>query len=78
VALGHDGAKAQNARLSARNVDDVTLCNAEQLTCFELLNHRYLVIGRAELEAWLNGPQSQTGKEAKLNPQGRKPTAEVA
>jgi large subunit ribosomal protein L4 len=83
VALANDGARAQNARLSARNVDDVTLCNAEQLTCFEMLNHRYLVIGRTELEAWLKGPQSQTGKEAKVSPMGRnagdqKATAGVA
>ncbi len=77
VALPADGEKAANARKSARNVDEVTLCRADQLTCFEMLNHRYLVIGRAELEAWLNGPQSQTGKSAKTNPLGRK-TAEVA
>jgi large subunit ribosomal protein L4 len=77
VALPADGAKAANARKSARNVEDVTLCRADQLNCFEMLNHRYLVIGRSELEAWLNGPQSQTGKSAKINPMGRTP-AEVA
>ncbi len=78
VALPADGQKARSARLSARNIDEVTLCRADQLNCFELLNHRYLVIGRDELQAWLAGPQSQTGKEAKINPMGRKPAAEVA
>jgi large subunit ribosomal protein L4 len=67
-----DGDKAANARLSARNVDGVRLCRADQLNCFELLNHRYLVIGKADLEAWLAGPTSQTGKEAKVSPMGRK------
>jgi len=71
VALPMDGEKAANARLSARNVDGVRLCRADQLNCFELLNHRYLVIGKADLEAWLAGPSSQTGKEAKTNPMGR-------
>jgi hypothetical protein len=36
-----------------------------------MLNHRYLVIGRDDLEAWLNGPSSQTGKDAKVSPMGR-------
>jgi large subunit ribosomal protein L4 len=76
VALPMDGEKAANARLSARNVDNVTLCRADQLNVFEMLNHRYLVIGRGDLEAWLKGPQSQTGKSAKISPLGR--SAEVA
>ena len=38
---------------------------------FEMLNHRYLVIGKADLEAWLKGPSSQTGKAAKIDPLGR-------
>lgn len=71
VALSADPDRAKNARLSARNVDDVTLCRADQLNCFDMLNHRYLVIGRDDLAAWLKGPSSQTGKEAKINPQGR-------
>ncbi|TVQ60310.1 MAG: 50S ribosomal protein L4 [Phycisphaerales bacterium] len=71
VAVGVGSEGANNVRLSARNVDDVTLCAVEQLTCFELLNHRYLVIGKAELEAWLSGPSSQTGKSAKVEPMGR-------
>jgi large subunit ribosomal protein L4 len=68
VALADDN---HNARLSGRNVDDVTICRASQLTCFEMLNNRYLVIAKADLEAWLSGPSSQTGKEAKVNPMGR-------
>jgi large subunit ribosomal protein L4 len=71
VALPIEGEKSANARLSARNVDQVTLCRADQLNCFDMLNHRYLVIGKPELEAWLKGPSSQTGKDAKLAPQGR-------
>jgi large subunit ribosomal protein L4 len=76
VALPVDGSQAKNARLSARNIEDVTLTRADQLNCFEMLNHRYLVIGRDELENWLKGPWSQTGKEAKVSPMGR--TAEPA
>ncbi|MEN0020493.1 MAG: 50S ribosomal protein L4, partial [Planctomycetota bacterium] len=60
----------RNAKLSARNVDDVTICKADQLTCFEMLNHRYLVIAKADLEAWLTGPSSQTTKDAKVSPMG--------
>jgi large subunit ribosomal protein L4 len=72
VALPIEGETAANARLSARNVEGVTLCRADQLNCFDLLNHRYLVIGKGELESWLKGPWSQTGKDAKTAPMGRK------
>jgi len=71
VALSPEGDASRNARLSARNIEDVTLCRADQLNCFQMLNHRYLVIGKGELQAWLTGPSSQTGKEAKIDPQGR-------
>jgi hypothetical protein len=50
----------------------VDVCPADQLTAFEMLNHRYLVIGRDELEAWLNGPSSQTDKTTKTEPLGRR------
>jgi len=70
LALSPDAERSKNARLSARNVEGVTICRADQLTCFEMLNHRYLVIERDELEAWLNGPASQTGKDAKVEPKG--------
>jgi hypothetical protein len=36
-----------------------------------MLTNRYLVIARNDLEAWLMGPSSQTGKQAKINPMGR-------
>ncbi len=71
VALSPDPEKSQNARLSARNIEGVTLCRSDQLNCFEMLNHRYLVISKPDLEAWLAGPSSQTGKEAKVDPMGR-------
>lgn len=70
VALSPDPARSATVRRSARNVESVTLCRADQLNCFEMLNHRFLVIGREDLEAWLAGPASQTGKEAKVNPMG--------
>ncbi|MGE3108214.1 MAG: 50S ribosomal protein L4 [Phycisphaerales bacterium] len=68
VAVANENA---NARLSGRNVEEVTLCQPTQLNCFDLLNHRYLVISKADLEAWLKGPSSQTGKSAKVEPLGR-------
>lgn len=61
----------KNIRLSARNIDNVTLTTPDQLTCFNMLNHRYLIISKSDLESWLNGPWSQTDKRAKLEPMGR-------
>ncbi len=66
-----DGEASENARLSGRNMDNVTLIRIDQLNCFNMLNHRYLVIAKADLEAWLSGPGSQTGKDAKVSPMGR-------
>jgi len=71
VALSPDAEKSRNAMLSGRNIDGVALCRADQLTCFEMLNNRYLVIDKGDLEAWLSGPSSQTDKQAKINPMGR-------
>ena len=59
-------------RRSGRNLDTVTLCQPTQLNCFDLLNHRFLVITKADLQAYLSGPQSQTTKAAKINPLGRR------
>ena len=74
VEAGND-----NVRKSGRNVESITLTQPSQLNCFDLLNHRYLVIGKGDLEAWLKGPSSQTGKDAKVNPLGRsKKNKEVA
>ena len=71
VALSGDAEKSKNARLSARNIEQVELCRADQLTVYNMLSNRYLLIDKAELEAWLNGPTSQTGKDAKYAPMGR-------
>jgi len=68
VAVGIDN---HNLRLSGRNVDDVTLCQAAQINCFDLLNHRYLVIAKSDLESYLAGPHAQVGKAAKIDPLGR-------
>jgi large subunit ribosomal protein L4 len=61
---------AEKTRQAARNVEGVTLARPDQLTVWNLLNHRYLVIAKADLQAWLTGPSSQTGKDAKVNPLG--------
>lgn len=72
VALSNDPAKSEFARLSARNVEGVTLGRADTMNAFNMLGSRYLVIERDALEAWLKGPWSQTGKDAKINPLGVK------
>ncbi|MEX2217891.1 MAG: 50S ribosomal protein L4 [Phycisphaerales bacterium] len=78
LALPGDGEQAAGARRSARNVESISICRADQLNCFDMLNHRYLVIGKADLEAWLAGPWSQITKEAKVNPMGRRAAAPAA
>ena len=81
LAVRHDNT---NVRLSARNLPDVTLANAAQLTCFDLLNHRFLVIAKDDLEAWLSATAgtAKGGKErssrliregARLNPRRPRP-----
>mgnify|MGYP001157464911 CR=1 FL=1 len=50
VAVRPDNA---NVRLSARNIERVTLCPAGELNCCEMLRHRFIVIEKADLEAWL-------------------------
>lgn len=52
VALGSEN---RNAALSARNLADVDTIRIDQLNVFELLNHRYLVVDRASLQAFLDG-----------------------
>jgi large subunit ribosomal protein L4 len=74
VALGvltTEAGSNDSVRRAARNIDDVCLCSAAGLNAFDMLNHRFLVIGKGELEAWLKGPSSQTDKSAKLSPLGR-------
>jgi large subunit ribosomal protein L4 len=74
VALPHDLAAnnnaARNVMLSGRNVENVQVCRIDQLTAFNLLNNRYLVIAKSDLEGWLAGPSSQIGKDAKIAPKG--------
>ncbi len=48
-----DGAN-RNAMLSARNLDGVSVCRVAQLNAFELLNHRYLVVDKGSLKAFLD------------------------
>lgn len=69
MALG-EGAK--NAVLGARNIESLRTVDVTGLNVFELLSHRYLVIGKAELEAWLKGPSAGTGKSAKKTHRGEK------
>ncbi len=45
----------RNAALSARNLPDVDTLRIQQLNAFELLNHRYLVVDKASLLAFLDG-----------------------
>ena len=70
TALVAVSGNADATRRAAANVDSVTLCRPDQLTAFEMLNHRYLVISKADLEAWLTGPSSQIGKSARTNAMG--------
>ncbi|MHC4808835.1 MAG: 50S ribosomal protein L4 [Planctomycetota bacterium] len=53
----------RNAALAARNLADADTIRAEQLNAFELLNHRYLVIEKAQLEAFVDGSLWQQTEE---------------
>ena len=59
-----------NGFRSARNLAGVDTIRIDQLNAFELLNHRYLVVDRASLEAFLagtcfgEGSSTEDGKEA--------------
>ena len=52
--LAIDG-ENRNAALSARNLENVDTIRIDQLNVFELLNHRYLVVDKNSMEAFLNG-----------------------
>lgn len=59
----------RNAALAARNLQEVDTIRVEQLNVFELLNHRYLVLAKSSLQAFLDGsawpkPTRSGGKEA--------------
>ncbi len=45
----------KNARLSARNIENVTVTRIEQLNAFDLLNHRFVVVDKASLQAFIDG-----------------------
>ena len=53
----------RNAALAARNLADADTIRAEQLNAFELLNHRYLVIEKAQFEAFVDGSLWQQTEE---------------
>jgi large subunit ribosomal protein L4 len=57
----------RNALLSARNLEGVDVIRIEQLNAFDLLNHRYLVVDKAALAAFLDGtcfPSSKSEEAA--------------
>ena len=45
----------RNAAVSARNIESVDTIRVDQLNVFELLNHRYLVVDKQSIEAFLDG-----------------------
>ena len=45
----------REAALSARNIPDVDSIRIDQLNAFDLLNHRFLVVDRASLQAFIDG-----------------------
>jgi large subunit ribosomal protein L4 len=54
----------ENARLSARNIDNVTVTRIEQLNAFDLLNHRFMVVDKASLQAFIDGSALKGTKES--------------
>ncbi len=61
----------RNAALSARNLADVDTVRVEQMNAFNLLNHRFLVVDKASLQAFVDGSvftasdaEASDGKEA--------------
>lgn len=54
-----------NEAKSAANLDGVTLTQADRLNAFDMLNHRYLLVDKATLQAWIDRAARQAGlKEA--------------
>ncbi len=54
----------RNAAVSARNIENVDTIRIDQLNVFELLNHRYLVVDKASMEAFLDGSVWKKDEEA--------------
>ena len=44
-----------NTITSARNIEGVSVVRIEQLTAFDLLNHRFLVVDKASLQSFIDG-----------------------
>jgi large subunit ribosomal protein L4 len=61
VAVDSDN---RNAAVSARNITNVDTIRVDQLNVFELLNHRYLVVDKASIEAFLDGSAWKKDEEA--------------
>ena len=54
----------RNAAVSARNIENVDTIRVDQLNVFELLNHRYLLVDKASIEAFLDGSAWKKDEEA--------------
>ncbi|MEE2912962.1 MAG: 50S ribosomal protein L4 [Planctomycetota bacterium] len=54
----------RNAAVSARNIRNVDTIRVDQLNVFELLNHRFLVVDKASIEAFLDGSAWKKDGEA--------------
>jgi len=54
----------ENARRSARNLQHVTVTRIEQLNAFDLLNHRFIMVEKASLQAFIDGTLLVAEKEA--------------
>ena len=54
----------RNAAVSARNLENVNTTRVDQLNVFELLNHRYLVVDRCSIEAFLDGSAWKNDEDA--------------
>lgn len=65
-----------NVRLGARNLEGVLLCSSDQVTCFEMLNCRFMIISKADLEQWLDRSSgtAKGGKE-RMSSKRREPAA---
>jgi large subunit ribosomal protein L4 len=68
----------RNAALSSRNLPDVTAIRVDQLNAFDLLNHRFLVMDKPSLQAFLDGTLSQNGEAGHDGNAAAKPAAKSA
>ena len=54
----------RNAALAARNLPNVDTTRIEQLNVFDLLNHRFVVVDKASLQAFLDGTAGKKTEDA--------------